>query len=229
MDIDGYGEFDVNVTANKPINDKEGNRIYTLELTIENPSVQGQDSLSQRGISLNTDGSPKRILSAYQSFVEKEMLAIKINAEAKGSFMKAPNGKPSNLTERQWLTVCTKAFKNWFGDWENAPEKASKVVAENGEPLVVYHGTTHGGFTIFDDYAKDGLKNSYTPDGAFYFISDMDSAHDYSKGAEGYARSGTMVYSVFLNIKNPKTVDFNSSRWNWNESKAFLMQKGKRI
>lgn len=40
MDIDGYGEFDVNVTANKPINDKEGNRIYTLELTIENPSVQ---------------------------------------------------------------------------------------------------------------------------------------------------------------------------------------------
>ncbi len=76
MDIDGYGEFDVNVTANKPINDKEGNRIYTLELTIENPSVQGQDSLSQRGLSLNTDGSPKRILSAYQSFVEKEVANI---------------------------------------------------------------------------------------------------------------------------------------------------------
>lgn len=33
--------------------------------------------------------------------------------------MKAPNGKPTNLTEKQWLQVRTKAFKDWFGDWEN--------------------------------------------------------------------------------------------------------------
>lgn len=31
----------------------------------------------------------------------------------------APNGKPTNLNERQWLQVRTTAFKNWFGDWEN--------------------------------------------------------------------------------------------------------------
>lgn len=30
----------------------------------------------------------------------------------------APNGKPSNLTERQYAQVRTKAFKDWFGDWE---------------------------------------------------------------------------------------------------------------
>ncbi|AEC02644.1 hypothetical protein Spico_1440 [Parasphaerochaeta coccoides DSM 17374] len=35
-------------------------------------------------------------------------------------WMKAPNGKPTNLTERQWVTVRTTAFKNWFGDWEAA-------------------------------------------------------------------------------------------------------------
>ena len=34
--------------------------------------------------------------------------------------MKAPNGKPTNLTERQWVQVRTKAFKEWFGDWEKA-------------------------------------------------------------------------------------------------------------
>ena len=55
--------------------------------------------------------------------------------------MKAPNGKQTNLNERQWLQVRTKAFKEWFGDWENDPKNASKVVDENGEPLVVYHGT----------------------------------------------------------------------------------------
>lgn len=31
---------------------------------------------------------------------------------------KAPNGKRSNLNEKQWLAVRTDAFKNWFGDWE---------------------------------------------------------------------------------------------------------------
>lgn len=36
------------------------------------------------------------------------------------SWLKAPNGKPSNLTPDQWVMVRTKAFKDWFGDWEAA-------------------------------------------------------------------------------------------------------------
>ena len=43
----------------------------------------------------------------------------------------APNGMPSRLSVDSWLTVRTKAFKEWFGDWENDPENASKVVDEN--------------------------------------------------------------------------------------------------
>jgi hypothetical protein len=62
--------------------------------------------------------------------------------------MKAPNGKKTNLTEEQWLTVRTPQFKKWFGDWENDPKNSSKVVDRNGEPLVVYHGTSSK-FNIF--------------------------------------------------------------------------------
>ena len=51
----------------------------------------------------------------------------------------APNGKPTNLTPEQYRLVRTPAFKKWFGDWENSPETASKVVDDNGEPLIVYH------------------------------------------------------------------------------------------
>ena len=54
----------------------------------------------------------------------------------------APNGKPSNLTPEQYRLVRTTAFKKWFGDWENDAENSSKVVDENGEPLIVLH-TTH--------------------------------------------------------------------------------------
>ena len=53
----------------------------------------------------------------------------------------APNGKQSNLNAEQYKLVRTPAFKKWFGDWENDPENASKVVDENGEPLVVYRGS----------------------------------------------------------------------------------------
>ena len=42
--------------------------------------------------------------------------------------MKAPNGQKSNLNEQQWVDVRTKRFKDWFGDWENDPKNASKVV-----------------------------------------------------------------------------------------------------
>ena len=45
----------------------------------------------------------------------------------------APNGKITNLTPVQWLAVRLQSFKAWFGDWENDPANASKVVDENGE------------------------------------------------------------------------------------------------
>jgi hypothetical protein len=48
----------------------------------------------------------------------REMQGIKEAAVANGTFMKAPNGKPTNLNERGWLQVRTEAFKKWFGDWE---------------------------------------------------------------------------------------------------------------
>ena len=35
----------------------------------------------------------------------------------------------------------TENFKKWFGDWQNDPASASKVVNADGTPKVVYHGT----------------------------------------------------------------------------------------
>jgi transcriptional regulator with XRE-family HTH domain len=83
--------------------------------------------------------------------IEAEMEEIRAKYEGTDQWMKAPNGKPTKLYEWQWLVVRTKAFKKWFGDWENDPENASKVVDENGEPLVMYHGTSSKEkFNIFD-------------------------------------------------------------------------------
>lgn len=35
-------------------------------------------------------------------------------------WMKAPNGRPTKLSERQWVQVRTPSFMKWFGDWEAA-------------------------------------------------------------------------------------------------------------
>ena len=48
---------------------------------------------------------------------EEQIIA---DAKAHGTYLKAPNGKKSNLTPKQWVQVRTKAFKEWFGDWEKA-------------------------------------------------------------------------------------------------------------
>jgi hypothetical protein len=65
-------------------------------------------------------GDSNTTAQELQSIEEQELAEIKAKAIADGTFLKAPNGKPTNLTESQWLHVRTKAFKKWFGDWEGA-------------------------------------------------------------------------------------------------------------
>lgn len=97
-----------------------------------------------------------------------EELELVARGKADGIYMKAPNGSPTSLNERQWVQVRTKAFKNWFGDWENAPETASRIVDDNGEPLVVHHGTP----LCRDQITPGQLKDAYENTGAFSTSND---------------------------------------------------------
>ena len=126
--------------------------------------------------------------ATFSLSLEKE--AIKKEAVAAGTFMKAPNGKETNLTEDQWLSVRTAAFKNWFGDWEHDPENASKVVDENGEPRVVYHGT-YGDFTVFDK-ARIGSATDYGIWGRGFYFTNMENTP-----------YGNKKLALFLNFRNP--------------------------
>ncbi|MDR3048411.1 MAG: hypothetical protein LBV16_00995, partial [Elusimicrobiota bacterium] len=53
---------------------------------------------------------------------QKEINEVRQKYEGTDKWLKSPNSKPTNLTEEQWLTVRTPAFKKWFGDWELAAE-----------------------------------------------------------------------------------------------------------
>ena len=77
-------------------------------------------------------------------------------------------------------------FKRWFGDWQNHPEDASKVVNEDGTPKVVYHGTNED-FTVFD--SKSGV----------YWFSETK---EYAE-AKAEERDGDRVVSAYLSMQNP--------------------------
>lgn len=130
-----------------------------------------------------------RIIPEEENIIKK--------AKSDGSYMKAPNGNPTNLNEKQWVQVRTKAFKEWFGDWENNPEDASKVIDENGEPRVVYHGT-YADFNAFDE--------SHLGD-----VTDLNATNeDWAKTSHiGFWFNDNKIgfYTkhkpVFLNVRNP--------------------------
>ena len=69
----------------------------------------------------------------------EEEQGIVEEAKRDGSYMKAPNGAPTRLTEKQWAGVRTKAFKAWFGDWEKAARieklRKSEPVEISGEEI----------------------------------------------------------------------------------------------
>ena len=94
--------------------------------------------------------------------------------------------------------INTDDFKVWF--------KGSKIVDNNGEPLICYH-RSKAKFNIFDD--KYITKNGWVGDG-FYFSDNKDSFKEY----------GRNVYKAYLNIKNP----YISSADSWFD---FLSEVGK--
>ena len=123
----------------------------TLGMSVK---MNAQDvlALAERMVEARTQQPLNNIQSPINSFEgvnapQGEIAAVRKD-QAK-TLREAPNGKPSNLNEQQWLQVRTPAFKQWFGDWENDPANASKILDENGEPLVLYHGAKSD-FWVFD-------------------------------------------------------------------------------
>lgn len=98
----------------------------------------------------------------------------------------------------------SKQFIRWFGDWQNSPAKASKVVDNNGEPLVLYHQTEKE-FTTFDTKQKgSGEFDSEMPTGIFMKPTNSD-----------IGVGGNIQMPLYASIKNPLTVNNRSELVNF--------------
>ena len=104
----------------------------------------------------------------------------------------APNGKKSNLSYSQYKLVRLPEFKAWFGDWENHPENASKVVDENGEPMVLYHASIND----FNEFEEKYINSNETDAliNGFWFTTNKQTSPAWI--------SGNYTKSFFLCVKN---------------------------
>ena len=137
--------------------------------------------------------------------LKEEKEKIVADAKANGTYMTAPNGEKTKLDAEQWATVRTNNFKNWFGDWENDPENASKVVDENGEPMVVWHGRS----AEFNTFEKKegvrfimGLEDKVKAEG-FFFSPDKGLAEEFASNSSRHRGGKANVVPCFLNIRRP--------------------------
>lgn len=120
---------------------------------IKNPLRKGYNEKEWNFRILSEDELKEEVVHDFNREVyNEELQALKSKAIANGTFMKAPNGKSTNLTERQWLQVRTKAFKEWFGDWEKEYTPPTQYDLSTWERTGEY----------VDVLGKDFLGNTYS-------------------------------------------------------------------
>lgn len=134
---------------------------------------------------------PERLKAAASSDGIVRKLDSKINMSVK------------NVTESQ-------QFKRWFGDWQNHPENASKVVNEDGTPKVVYHGTN----AEFNTFQQEN--------GAYFFSESMDYAESMAD-----ERGGNRIIEAYLKMKNPYTVKLSPKQFTDNIAEAPFIRYAK--
>lgn len=136
-----------------------------------------RDAVSTRGYSIHEEGLARESSKEF-GIAERRGREVR-----EGGLPKAKKGENPQ--------IYTENFKKWFGDWENKPTNASKVVDAEGKPLVVYHGTPNK-FSEFNKHYSRRTDDGYFGDG-FYFSPDPQEAKEY----------GNNIVNAYLKIEKP--------------------------
>lgn len=166
----GYGN------ENDFINDKD----YLYSNTKNNRKLPDAVTYDDKGNVIplskrfNKAKSDPRFQIVGNSLSDEEKKIVE-TAKANDTYMKAPNGKPTNLSEKQWAQVRTTPFKNWFGDWE----KAARIEKVRRSKAVVISGSEYKDkYELNRDSAKEWIKDNLRGE---YTIADTEEIVSLTK------------------------------------------------
>gem|GEM_PF-6406799 len=155
------------------------------------------EAVAGRNRFLNGEG-PDQDLSDFAALLSERAIDLSMsNDEIVAALQDDGDGQQYDQDGR--LLTDTPEFRAWFGD--------SKVVDENGDPLVVYHGTQNS----FDQF-ESGSNLEGGSEGIF-FTDDYDLAVSYSNNADDAVDGGGGVFDVYLKIENPLIYDAKGAQW----------------
>lgn len=162
------------------------NMLHYDNLTIED----------KNGRTVNIDINPinRELSGTIDEHLGKSYFQSVETAGAKGS-------AEISAAKKEWEEkgVESSYFKKWFGD--------SKVVDEDGKPLVVYHGTRD----VFDtfDVNKKG-KASDTARVGFWFSDRENFAENFARDIWWGEQEKPVVMPVYISMQNPKIYEKKS-------------------
>ncbi len=165
------------------------------ENTREEPETSETERYEQRGFTESEEPTAEERAEANRQYDE-------IIAKYKGTdqWMKAPNGQPTKLTERQWVQIRTPNFKRWLGfDWERESEAEGLL-----RTLRIQNGD-HEGAQRESGIADTTLSGS-SAHGILSLVSQIQAAQsqrDYGRGRSLRAELGKRLGN--LNLLDPAT------------------------
>lgn len=180
---------------------------------IENGPKFNPEQISPLGNQAEEGAEHKPNMVELVGTILKEAEDIEIKPEDRnenGDLLVSPEGSISDLgkqNELYWRIVRTKSFKDFFGDWQNTPELASKVISKKGEPLVVFRGVRpRRNDEVLDPYDKkiydkDFQEDLHTHGAGIYFTPSR-------KLATRFAGYGGVIFPAFVKARNPKYTNF---------------------
>lgn len=194
---------------------------YGLDMTKEGDRLQAAEEVLANMAQTKPElGYVQRAIAAIRAFLRKNIPGFQgmklTDAEiiqqyilpARRFIERGPQGGPSGGTRfsrsnRASDQTMTPEFKRWFGD--------SKVVDEQGRPLVVYHGT-NADFSEFDPEAQ-GSSGQGSGEPGFFFEASPDNAARYTRQG-----GGANVMPVYLSLKNPLIVERTNTKYDYDGS-----------
>lgn len=220
----GYLRMFPDVPISIGLTHESGDTYVSLEMFEAHPGVRGTgagteamrrilDLADKHGLSVYLDPHPldegwswERLVKWYASFgfaFEEEDAE---DRKQSGNYwmQRLPHAKG---TRRSNPRQSASAFARWFG--------ASKVVDEQGQPLVVYHGTV----SDFDRFDAERIGANFSMSrGGFFFVSNKEAAWNYahaaaSPGGVPVPALKPRVISAYLSLKNPLIVAASDTEW----------------
>jgi len=202
---EGGESIDNNVLIDAIGQELSGSPLYSQEAVTDNVRAAADDlaaMLAERGLTAS-EMSDEEIRAAVAQMgsegsagVVYDQLPESIDIDGVARPTRNSEGMPLAGSEEG-----LRAFWAWFGD--------SKVVDEEGRPLVVYHGTP----ADFEAFDKEKINARFDDSIGFHF-SDRQSEAEY------YGQDG-VVLATYQKIENPLVVETANEAWRYADNNRF--------